>query len=141
MDVTMETGPRLDPDVAPLVNRAVELFAGRRLVILTGAGVSTDSGIPDYRGAGAPVRTPMTIDRFLVSLAKEQKERAIGVILTGLDGDGAVGVQVAIPNAQGAWAEVAEAFNVRSSLRRLPSLSLLPPSLFHNVADPRPLTP
>jgi NAD-dependent SIR2 family protein deacetylase len=27
--------------------------------------VSTDSGIPDYRGEGAPVRTPMTFQQFL----------------------------------------------------------------------------
>jgi len=73
MDVTMEAGARLDPAVAPLVDRAVELLAGRRLVILTGAGVSTDSGIPDYRGAGAPVRTPMTIDRFLADPVARQR--------------------------------------------------------------------
>ncbi|QWT23255.1 NAD-dependent deacetylase [Subtercola sp. PAMC28395] len=41
------------------------LLRGRRLVVLTGAGVSTDSGIPDYRGQGAPKRNPMTFDQFL----------------------------------------------------------------------------
>ncbi len=34
----------------------VELLRGRRVVALTGAGCSTDSGIPDYRSPGQPVR-------------------------------------------------------------------------------------
>ena len=47
------------------IESLVELIAGRRVAVLTGAGVSTDSGIPDYRGKGASKRTPMNIGDFL----------------------------------------------------------------------------
>ncbi|MEE3850723.1 Sir2 family NAD-dependent protein deacetylase [Gordonia sp. LSe1-13] len=57
----------LDDDVDEQIRRARTLLDGRRIVALTGAGISTDSGIPDYRSPGAPTRTPMTLEMFLSS--------------------------------------------------------------------------
>jgi NAD+-dependent protein deacetylase sirtuin 4 len=50
------------------LNRLVEVLADRRIVVLSGAGCSTESGIPDYRGAGAPPRrAPVQYQEFVRS--------------------------------------------------------------------------
>jgi NAD-dependent SIR2 family protein deacetylase len=48
----------------PTVISLTDLFEYGKVAVLTGAGMSTDSGIPDYRGEGSPRRTPMNIEQF-----------------------------------------------------------------------------
>jgi NAD-dependent SIR2 family protein deacetylase len=72
--IAAASGPAATPpseDVA--LARAHELLAEPGVVVLTGAGVSTDSGIPDYRGPGSPRRTPMTFTEFASGLSAQQR--------------------------------------------------------------------
>jgi len=61
------------PDIEQLIDHAVRLLAGRRWTCLTGAGISTDSGIPDYRGPDSPRATPMLYSEF--TGAEENRQR------------------------------------------------------------------
>ncbi|MHA7304005.1 Sir2 family NAD-dependent protein deacetylase [Arthrobacter sp. TMN-49] len=55
----------LIPAVRVQLGQVVELWRGRRFVLLTGAGLSTDSGIPDYRGPTSVPRNPLTYQEFV----------------------------------------------------------------------------
>jgi NAD-dependent SIR2 family protein deacetylase len=64
--------PNIDPNPLTLseaarfgLDYAREQLAGKSILVLTGAGVSTESGIPDYRGEGKTERHPMTFDVFM----------------------------------------------------------------------------
>ncbi|MCY1015616.1 NAD-dependent protein deacetylase [Pyxidicoccus sp. MSG2] len=55
------------PEATEGVETLVRLLRGRRTVVLTGAGCSTESGIPDYRGPGtrARARNPIQHREYL----------------------------------------------------------------------------
>ncbi|MEV0900350.1 NAD-dependent protein deacetylase [Actinoplanes sp. NPDC049802] len=56
----------MDPEVVEQAGRLDALVAEGGVVVLSGAGLSTDSGIPDYRGPSGSARrsTPMTYQTF-----------------------------------------------------------------------------
>ena len=55
------------------IDYARKQLAGKRITVLTGAGMSTDSGIPDYRGQGKTPKHPMTFDLFMGSFEAQQR--------------------------------------------------------------------
>lgn len=61
------SNPQLSPAISYSVEHAKSLLSGKRVLALTGAGISTDSGIPDYRGEGRVQKHPLTFDEFMGS--------------------------------------------------------------------------
>lgn len=55
------------------IGYARQQLAGKSILVLTGAGVSTESGIPDYRGEGKKERHPMTFDVFMGSVEARKR--------------------------------------------------------------------
>lgn len=63
----------LSPAISYSVERARELIANKSILVISGAGVSTDSGIPDYRGEGRVQKHPLTFDEFMGSKANQAR--------------------------------------------------------------------
>ena len=74
------------PDVPPcpmdLIEQVAAELAGKKVSVLTGAGCSTESGIPDYRGARAQdrPRRPMEFKTFMQSVEARQRYWARSVV-------------------------------------------------------------
>ena len=61
-------------DIAPGLEQVAEILDERPALVLTGAGMSTDSGIPDYRGPDGRRRvTPMQYSEFVASSEARQR--------------------------------------------------------------------
>jgi NAD-dependent SIR2 family protein deacetylase len=71
--VTLQDGTAVRRAADPAIDRAIDLLRGSTFVALTGAGLSTDSGIPDYRGPGSVNRTPMTYQELVSGPSAQQR--------------------------------------------------------------------
>jgi NAD-dependent SIR2 family protein deacetylase len=66
LDPAYDNGPMDTVTAPPMLGALVELIGRGNAVVLSGAGLSTESGIPDYRGPSGAMRkhTPMTFQSF-----------------------------------------------------------------------------
>jgi NAD-dependent SIR2 family protein deacetylase len=84
----------MTPEPGNDLRALADVISAGSVLVLTGAGISTDSGIPDYRGPTGRLRhaLPMTFDRFAGSVSEQQRYWARSHI-------GWARVAVARPNA------------------------------------------
>jgi two-component system CheB/CheR fusion protein len=75
------------------VDSAVDVEANRIYIGPPGHHLEMHNGRLTPKPIGTRPRRPIAVDEIMVSLATDQRERAIGVVLTGVDADGAVGVK------------------------------------------------
>jgi NAD-dependent SIR2 family protein deacetylase len=71
--MTVEAVPVELSEGPEAVARVADLLRGRSWTALTGAGASTDSGIPDYRGPTSVRATPMQFAEFVGSTSAQQR--------------------------------------------------------------------
>jgi len=69
--VTVALVPDPPLELSSAVARLARVLAGRRVVVLSGAGISTESGIPDYRGpeTARRARNPIRFQAFVAEPA------------------------------------------------------------------------
>ena len=78
VNVPPASAARPDPeDLDEALQPALDVLRHKRIAALTGAGLSTDSGLPDYRSPGSQERHPMTIQQFMKSAGASTTGRAI----------------------------------------------------------------
>jgi NAD-dependent SIR2 family protein deacetylase len=83
--VTATTGPAEAAETGPVAlddeRRLADLLAAGNVTVLSGAGLSTESGIPAYRGADGVRRiTPMSFDEFTATPAMRRRYWARGFV-------------------------------------------------------------
>lgn len=60
-------------NIESAIYQLATMLRERRTLVLSGAGISTESGIPDYRGPTAKPRNPMRYQMFVKSAAARQR--------------------------------------------------------------------